>query len=110
MPTTATGKIDRHALLALAERDNAPGDLDAERMAILWPDPELRAMAVVVAGVLKHPAIDPDDTFDDMAGDSLKALEVAVAIDEKLGITIDPADLLDDVPLGEVLMDYVRAA
>jgi amino acid adenylation domain-containing protein len=85
LPRLSSGKVDRGALRGLADATLAPSG----------PRQELRTgVERTVAGVwktlLKVAAVGPQDNFYELGGDSLLAVEAAMALEESLGCRIDP--------------------
>jgi len=54
--------------------------------------------------------VEPQASFDDMDGDSLSALAAALHIEKIFGVTIDPADLLEDEPLSNLVAEIAEDA
>ncbi len=82
LPLTPNGKVDRHKLPAPSrehpqlDRAYIAAQTDLERMLVeIWSD------------VLKIDRVGIDDNFFDLGGTSLSILQVASAIEQKLGIT-----------------------
>lgn len=108
LPLTATSKIDR---VRLAEFDRQVRDRRAaarrkeQEEAGGWPDGLSRRIAGAIAQELQLEAIPQDATFPGLEGDSLRALAAALHIEKIFGVTIDPALLLTEETLGEIVAD-----
>jgi len=70
-----------------------------------WPDGLCRRIAAVLAQELQRQDAPPEATFPGLEGDSLRALAAALHIEKVFGITIDPALLLTEETLGEIVPD-----
>lgn len=107
LPRTETGKLDRARLAELdgelRGRRNATGKraIAADR----WSDELSRRIARLIASDLNLKAMEPEDNFIDLGGDSLEALNVAVRIEKSFGVTIDPSELLEAKTVGATVMD-----
>jgi amino acid adenylation domain-containing protein len=89
-PTTPNGKIDRNALPApRAPRADAPGGAAgaAPRNGLE------RQLAAIWCEVLALQAVGIDDSFFDVGGHSLNLVEVEVALERTLGLTVPTMDL-----------------
>jgi acyl carrier protein len=99
VPAGETAKVDR---VRLAELDAQA--LDAEAAAEpgngAWPDRLSARLAGVLAAELGRSSIAPSDAF---TGDSLQALNAALHIEKVFSVSMDPADLLDEEPLGALV-------
>jgi acyl-CoA synthetase (AMP-forming)/AMP-acid ligase II/acyl carrier protein len=83
IPRSATGKVNRRALVAsLTPREPAAVDVVAE-IAAIW------------AEILYLPDIDPDTGLDDLGGESLHAARIEALVADRLGIRLPPAALLN---------------
>jgi acyl carrier protein len=61
------------------------------------PDPVSEArLASMWCEILKVDAVNPDDNFFRLGGDSLKAAGLMAQIDEVFGLQIDPVDLFEN--------------
>lgn len=58
-----------------------------------------RFILIEVAELLDVPQAGPDDSFLDLHGDSLKAILLTAAIEERFGIVIDVADVFSATSL-----------
>ena len=85
LPRLPSGKIDRGALRALAEATLRPRGASNELRTAVE-----RTVASVWKGLLKVPQVGPQDNFYELGGDSLLAVEAALALEEALGRRIDP--------------------
>jgi hypothetical protein len=81
LPLTATGKIDRQALLALP--------VDATQTAKTAPrTPVEKALAAIWMGVLKVEQVGIHDDFFEIGGHSLAAVRVAAQVREEFGVNM----------------------
>ena len=100
-PLTATGKVDRSRLAsadaALRRRRQSAGG------TACWPGAVSEQIAAIVAEELRCDRLELDLPFLHAYGDSLKALNIALRIEEGFDTTIDPAILFDATPLKEVI-------
>jgi amino acid adenylation domain-containing protein len=102
-PTTPNGKIDRKALPApAAQRGNAAGT-QAPRNAIE------QQIAAIWREVLALDAVGIDDSFFDVGGHSLNLVEVEVALERVLGMTVPTMDLFR-FPTIRALAAHLRGA
>jgi len=85
MPRLASGKIDRGALRTLADSALCPRGPSAELRT-----PAERTVASVWKALLKVPSVGPQDNFYELGGDSLLAVEAALALEDAFGRRIDP--------------------
>ena len=87
-PRTANGKLDRAALPDPAAQARAAGPAPARAEA----DPPATAtgerIAAVVAEVLERPWIGPDEDFFTLGGDSLRAVQIVLRLNEELGTEV----------------------
>lgn len=85
LPRLPSGKMDRGALRALAETALRPRGprLDLRTAAE-------RAVASVWKALLKVARVGPQDNFYELGGDSLLAVEAALALEDVFGRRIDP--------------------
>ena len=96
MPLTQSGKINRREL----PREH----LTAEATGKSTADDLHEALLATIADAGRLIETDPDASFIACGGDSLAALETALAIERKFNVTIDPEDLLEDQPLRVIAM------
>jgi len=85
LPRLSSGKVDRGALRALADATLSPSGPRHELRT-----PVERTVAGVWKTLLKVAAVGPQDNFYELGGDSLLAVEAAIALEESLGCRIDP--------------------
>lgn len=101
LPTTDSGKLDRLALPAAIPL----------KPALVRPaaseDVLAGAIAKAYATVLRRDAVAVDDDFFELAGDSLKAVEVCLLVEEICGVGIG-ASLLAEAPTPGALAAEVR--
>ena len=98
MPLTATGKVDRRALPPPshhhAEPPVAPRTALEKQLVAIWE----KVLEVSPVGIR--------DDFSELGGDSLRAVEMALAIEKKFGIRV-PVGKLFEFPTIQVLAEYV---
>jgi acyl carrier protein len=95
LPQTAGGKIDRRALPVPPGKLNArEGDKPRDRFEI--------KLAEIWQGVLRLNAIGMHDDFFELGGDSLRAVEVLVQIEERLGVALAPAALAEHSTIAQL--------
>jgi amino acid adenylation domain-containing protein len=82
LPRTATGKLDRIALAAIAPRAEAARTLDAAR------DEIEREVAAMFAQLLRQPAVGRDDDFFLLGGDSLSLVELQSRVLDRFGVSV----------------------
>lgn len=100
LPETANGKLDRRALLALAE----PACLACE-------DGSLDALvAAVFCEVLDIERIGPCDSFLDMGGSSMLAATLVLALNERLGAELTLRQALTTPPTVNSIVQLLRSA
>lgn len=100
LPQTASGKLDRAALLALAEQQRRP-----------WQGDSLEAhVAAVFCEVLDLDAIGPCDSFLDMGGSSMLAATLILALNERLGASLTLRQALTTPPTVTSIVQLLRAA
>ncbi len=102
LPLTPNGKVDRHKLPApnrerpQLDRAYIAAQTDLERMLVkIWSD------------LLKIDRVGIDDNFFDLGGTSLSILQVAAAIEQKLGMTNLPIVKLFQHPTISILAKYL---
>jgi amino acid adenylation domain-containing protein len=85
LPLQSVGKVDRARLVALVDGEGAP------------PGPE-DEVGGAVAGVWREllgvPAVRDEDNFFDLGGNSLLAVQIAARVTGRLGVDVEPADVL----------------
>ena len=88
---------------------SVPVDLNGpvDRPTSVLTDEERAMPLFVIAREAKVVACGPADRFSDLGGDSLKALQAALAVEKVFGATIDPARLLGEVRLGIIVAEVV---
>nr|CBL93720.1 NRPS didomain PCP-A [Streptomyces sp. L-49973] len=115
LPRMVSGKIDRGALIRLAETSPAPAPVSAQAPA---PAPEHAAsggegleatVASIFEEVLASGPIGPDADFFDEGGHSLLAISVLDAIEKRLGVSVDLGDFFLTPTVGEVA-ELIRKA
>jgi amino acid adenylation domain-containing protein len=95
-----TGKVDRAQLSALIDQDQdgsagGPGPV---------PGPIGEALEQIWQEVLDLPRVAAVDNLLDLGGNSLTAVQIATRIEHRLGVSIEPAEIL----LADSLADLVR--
>jgi amino acid adenylation domain-containing protein len=90
LPTGATGKTDRAALLALLADGSDPTGPDAAPGA----DPIEAHIGQICRELLPLGAVRPTDNFLALGGNSILAIQVASRIRERLMVDVEPADVL----------------
>jgi len=85
LPRLPSGKIDRGALRAMAETSLRPRGPRLELRT-----PAERAVASIWKALLKVSRVGPQDNFYELGGDSLLAVEAALALEDAFGRRIDP--------------------
>lgn len=105
LPLTATGKADRRAMRAMLEQEHAaaaPGGADT------WPtDPlatELRAILLEILGTAQ---LASEAGFVASGGNSILAMRTAYRIRQRLGLPLQPADVLHASSM-QALLDHAR--
>jgi acyl-coenzyme A synthetase/AMP-(fatty) acid ligase/acyl carrier protein len=95
LPLNPNGKIDRPALLSLAEAG------DGRRAGGRVPGTELeQAVVGICADALKVGELDMNDDFFDVGGDSLKAVLVVADVANRLGISVPLEALFETRTIG----------
>ena len=89
IPHTAAGKVDRLRLARLASADRV-STLQRGRV-----DPLTTHLARLWEEALEIDAVEPDEDFFALGGDSLAAAEVCAGIENVYGVSLEPAALLD---------------
>ncbi|MBC6440411.1 MAG: acyl carrier protein [Rhodospirillales bacterium] len=76
----------------------------------LWHDALSRRIAETLAIELDVPTVNAEAGFSDSGGDSLSALATSLHVEKVFGVCIDPADLLEDEPVGNPVREIAMAA
>ncbi|MDG4780085.1 non-ribosomal peptide synthetase [Micromonospora sp. WMMD961] len=100
LPVGQTGKADRDALLALVNDDGFGGDDSG--------DPVLAGVTETWRDVLSLGSVSRTDTFLDLGGNSILAIQAASRLSERLGVEVEPHDVLlatSAADLGDRLRD-----
>ncbi len=85
LPLQSVGKVDRARLVALVAGAPAPAE----------PEDEVGgAVAGVWRELLGVPAVRDEDNFFDLGGNSLLAVQIAARVTGRLGVDVEPADVL----------------
>jgi amino acid adenylation domain-containing protein len=105
LPRTIGNKLDRVRLAEIDAqvRDREAGAPTRSPEAGLWSDNLERRIAALIAAELQANAVAPTDRFGDLGGDSLEALNAALSLEKVFAVSIDPADLLAQEPLGPIV-------
>jgi acyl carrier protein len=85
LPLQSVGKVDRARLVALvteAQAETAPADEVGGAVAGVWRE------------LLGVPAVRDEDNFFDLGGNSLLAVQIAARVTGRLGLAVEPADVL----------------
>lgn len=90
LPLTASGKTDRHALLALADTDNG------DQLEVL--DSVSRELAKIFCDVLEMTHIGPNDSFFDLGGSSMLSATLVLTINQRFGSNISLRKALETPP------------
>jgi amino acid adenylation domain-containing protein len=88
MPLTANGKVDREALRLLADAQRQGRELDRNGPRFVGRDALELALAAIWATVLDCAAVEVNDDFFSLGGDSLAAVELVAAVAEHLGLDL----------------------
>jgi amino acid adenylation domain-containing protein len=90
LPLTGNGKVDRRALIRLADQEGPSSDADSEP-----PQGEFEAALAELWGtVLPAPVRDRNANFFTIGGDSLSAIRLASAIERQFGVRVPVRRLL----------------
>ncbi|WP_411146529.1 non-ribosomal peptide synthetase [Streptomyces sp. x-80] len=92
LPRMVSGKIDRGALVRLAETATAPAPPSAPAPTGAGGEEVEATVGAIFEEVLASGPIGPDGDFFDEGGHSLLAISVLVAIEQQLGVSIDLGD------------------
>ena len=90
---TPNGKIDRAALAELPEL-TAPPPAPAEEATAVGRG-RLGAVVNIFCAVFEDTTLDADDDFFDLGGDSLQAVELVMAIEDRTGFRVGIGELAD---------------
>ena len=101
IPRTSNGKIDRHALPQPAESENRSGEFERT------PTSLETKLIEIWCEVLRRRQVGLDENFFDLGGDSLTAVAMIVAIEERLGVKL-PLEVLLNTQTVEQLADYLK--
>lgn len=102
LPRMVSGKIDRGALVRLAETDAAPAPASSPSRTGTGGDELEAKVGAIFAEVLASGPIAPDGDFFEEGGHSLLAISVIDAIEKELGVSIDMGDFFDTPTVREV--------
>jgi amino acid adenylation domain-containing protein len=103
LPLTANGKVDRHKLPAPSrERPQL-------EQAYIAPQSDLeRLLARILSELLKIDRVGIDDNFFDLGGTSISLLQVAVRVQQELGIELPTVKLFQYSTIGS-LANYLHS-
>ncbi|CAN5785561.1 non-ribosomal peptide synthetase [soil metagenome] len=88
LPLTPFGKVDRGAIERLAANGGAlPCQLGIPARSELEKD-----IARIWAGVLGHQAVPVDVPFLDLGGDSLRAMQILIEVNQSMGVRMSPTE------------------
>lgn len=90
LPYGPTGKVDRARLLARLDTADDPPGADGTPAA----SPVPAELARIWCEVLEVATAHPGDAFLDLGGNSILAVQLASRIGERLGVPLEPADVL----------------
>lgn len=104
LPLTANGKVDRHKLPAPSrERPQL-------EQAYISPQTDLeRLLAGILSELLKIDRVGIDDNFFDLGGTSISILQVAVRVQQELGIELSAVKLFQYSTIGS-LAKYLHSS
>ncbi|MEU9252703.1 non-ribosomal peptide synthetase [Streptomyces sp. NPDC048270] len=103
LPRMVSGKIDRGALVRLAEAEAAaPAPASSPSRTGAGGDALEAKVGAIFEEVLGSGPIGPDGDFFEEGGHSLLAIAVIDTIEKQLGVTIDLGDFFDTPTVGEV--------
>ncbi len=102
LPRMVSGKIDRGALVRLAETDAAPAPASSPSRTGAGGDELEAQVGAIFEEVLGSGPIGPDGDFFDEGGHSLLAITVIDTIEKQLGVTIDLGDFFDTPTVRDV--------
>ncbi|WP_375498305.1 amino acid adenylation domain-containing protein [uncultured Nostoc sp.] len=104
LPLTANGKVDRHKLPAPSrERPQL-------EQAYIAPQTDLeRLLAGILSELLKIDRVGIDDNFFDLGGTSISILQVAVRVQQELGIELSAVKLFQYSTIGS-LAKYLHSS
>jgi amino acid adenylation domain-containing protein len=101
LPLTLTGKVDRQALADGLRRQD-----DAALQPVATDCRIEEAIAELFKDLLRRP-VGPEESFFDLGGDSLLAVDAALRIEEVFGLAA-PSALLHQAPTPRLLADALR--
>jgi acyl-coenzyme A synthetase/AMP-(fatty) acid ligase/thioesterase domain-containing protein/acyl carrier protein len=104
IPRTERGKVDREAL-----RQAALAAITAPREGSAPRNENERALAEIVAGVLEVPEVGATDDIFELGADSLTTSELLIAIEERLAVALDPADLVEAPTVEALALRLLRS-
>ncbi len=103
LPLTANGKVDRHKLPAPSK------ERPQLEQAYIAPQTDLeRLLAGILCELLKIDRVGIDDNFFDLGGTSISILQVAVRVQQKLGIKLSAVKLFQYSTIGS-LANYLHS-
>ncbi len=101
LPRTPGGKLQRRRLPALCLPRNGTGGNGADPIHAPMPTNARQALLLQCwREILGEPGVGVDDDFFERGGDSLRAVELALRVSERLGLEIPVAMLYDHTSVG----------
>ena len=92
IPRNDLGKISRHDLATIYHAGPAePGSEDEREAALDAPDDLVAAVLDVYGHLLGRTVVDPQSSFYDLGADSLHTLYLHLELEQRFGVTIQPA-------------------
>ncbi|MBB71459.1 MAG: hypothetical protein CMF50_03575 [Legionellales bacterium] len=104
-PLTATGKVNRQALMATAVDNACKSDSDPEKLSHCEDEP----LAAIWKRYLQVASIAPEDNFFALGGDSITAIQICSAARE-VGIGVQPTHVLESRTFSDFLTRTVPIA
>ena len=95
LPWLANFKIDRQRLEVMDAARRTPGQDVAA-------DPVTAQIVLAFESVLRLTGVTPEDDLMSLAGDSLQAVDIALEIELRLGVRVNPEELDMLCPIGEL--------
>ncbi|HEV2694312.1 MAG TPA: AMP-binding protein [Verrucomicrobiae bacterium] len=103
LPQTVSGKLDRRALPVPPERLNPKeGDKPHDRFEM--------KLGEIWKSVLRLDAVGMTDDFFEQGGDSLRAVEVLVQIEERFGVALSPSAVAEHSTIRQLAMVVANEA
>jgi amino acid adenylation domain-containing protein len=102
MPMTASGKLDRNALLAIAAND-----ISTDEILLTGLSGEV---AAIFCEVLEVPSIGPDDSFFEAGGNSMLSAALVLTLNQRFSSNITLRTALETPPTVNSLTSLLQAA